>query len=247
MRPLLVAAMIALGTPALAQDAPTAPAKPTGRVVGVFDAATGLPVVDATVEDMFTGWSAATTTTGTVSLSFVDTAGTMLRVKKIGYVPQSMAVRNAPADTSPITIVLHPAARLLPAATTTVKTFRGPADTVRKLELAGFYDRRQSTGAPSRSFIARKELDRLYLLSDLIRFTGRPICKANLYIDGVRVIVPDLNSIRRKQSEVFKDGIDALLNPSQVAGVETYRAADGPAQYNATNAQMCGATLIWTR
>jgi hypothetical protein len=246
MRPLIVVALIAIGAPAFAQDVPAAPAKPKGRVVGVFDVTTGLPVVNAKVEDMFTGWSAQTTATGTVALNFVDTAGTMLRINRLGYAPQTMAVSNTPADTAPVTVVLHPVV-MLPEATTTARNFRGPADTVRKLELAGFYERRIASGAPSRAFVTRKELNKLTLFADIKRLTGRNLCKANLYIDGVRVTVPELNLVRRKQSEVYKDGLDALLNPEQVVGIEMYYPGDVPAQWNATSASYCGATLIWTR
>jgi hypothetical protein len=223
-----------------------------GRIVGVFDDATGRPIEGAQVEDAITGWAASTTATGTVSLFYVDTGGTLLRVKKVGYVPQLFPVANSARDTTPITIVLKPVAQLLPRVVTRVSSSRTPADTVRKLELAGFYERRASTAAPMRAFVTEKELRKVTLVTDLSRITGRKFCPDNLYIDGIKVQMPVIN-VPNRTTRVLRDGIDALLTPDQIAGIELYTAATVPAEYNATappgpmGMPPCGATLIWTR
>jgi hypothetical protein len=246
---LLLAGLFAI----TAQNA-AAQARIPGRIIGVFDDRTGLPLAEVIVEDMFTGWSAQTTATGTVSLFYVDTGGTMLRVKKVGYVPQTMPVRNSPTDTTPITVILKPSAQVLPTATTTAKTHRGPADTVRKLERMGFYERRLSQGAPERAFVTTKELSKARLVSDVVRFSGRQFCPSNIYIDGVKVELPNLNlrgnARGPRTTKLLKDGIDALLEPELIVGIEMYKVSDTPAQYNATappGQPPCGATLIWTR
>jgi hypothetical protein len=238
-----------------AQSAPTqarAPAAIPGRVLGVFDERTGLPVPGAQVDDLLSGLSATTTETGTVALFFVDTGGTLLRVRKVGYIPQTLPVKNSVRDTVPITIVLKPAAQLLPTVVTKGASSRGPADTVRRLDLVGFYDRRNTQGAPLNAFITQEKIERFNLLSDVARLTGmrRGFCSSNLYIDGARVDVPDLNFGGRRITKVLKNGIDALLDPSQVVAIEFYTVADAPMQYNATSPAgkpPCGATLIWTK
>ena len=50
--------------------------------------------------DLRTGMSALTTNTGTLSLFFVDTAGTLIRIAKLGYEPQSFFVANALTNTA---------------------------------------------------------------------------------------------------------------------------------------------------
>ena len=45
-----------------------------------------------------------------------------------------------------------------------------------------------------------------------------------------------------------RNGIDNLLMPDEVAGVEMYNARNVPTQYNVTaGGASCGATLIWTK
>src|SRR5579863_9683218 len=64
---------------AQAQDTTKGPIKVyRGRVVGVFDQESGLPIEGVEVRDVLTGFSAKTTETGTVSLFFVDTAGSFI-------------------------------------------------------------------------------------------------------------------------------------------------------------------------
>jgi hypothetical protein len=247
MRPLFLASLVALTA-----QVGSAQARIPGRLIGVFDDRTGQPLAEVIVEDMVTGWSAQTTATGTLSLFYVDTGGTLIRIKKVGYVPQTMPVRNSPSDTTPITVILKPAAQVLPTATTTARTHRGPADTVRKLDRMGFYERRLSQGAPERAFVTTKELAKVRLVSDVVRFSGRPFCATNVYIDGMKVELPNLNlrgnARGPRTTKLLKDGIDALLEPEMIVGIEMYKVADTPAQYNATQSgPPCGATLIWTR
>ena len=222
------------------------------RLLGVFDEVTGQPIADAQVDDLSTGTSTATTNTGTMALSFADTSGILVRVRKLGYVPQLHFVASPLRDSTPITIVLRPAAQSLPLVVTRGTSVRTPADTVRKLELAGFYDRRMSTAAPSRAFVTRKQLNMVTVLSDLTAITARKFCPSNTYIDGMKVTMPVINMPNRT-TKVFRDGIDALLTPDEVVGIEFYTISTVPAQYNATappgpmGVPPCGATLIWTR
>jgi hypothetical protein len=123
----------------------------------------------------------------------VDTAGGLIRVTRLGYQPALLAVGNSPRDTEPLTITLARAGQTLATVVTHATrhaTPRGPADTVRRLEDVGFYDRRTTTGAPSNAFVTAEKLDRMFTLDDLAKnlatASGRGICAENLYIDGGR-------------------------------------------------------------
>ncbi len=106
--------------------------------------------------------------------------------------------------------------------------------------------------APSRAFVTRQQLNKVTVLSDLTAITARKFCPSNTYIDGMKVAMPVINMPSRT-TKVFRDGIDALLTPDEVAGIEFYTISTVPPQYNATappgamGLPPCGATLIWTR
>jgi hypothetical protein len=95
-----------------AQRRASATASYRGRVLGVFDATSGIPLADVKVLDLATGTSALTTVTGTVSLMFLPDGGSLVRLQKIGYEPVSMIVPISPSDTTPITVVLRRIAEL---------------------------------------------------------------------------------------------------------------------------------------
>jgi hypothetical protein len=225
------------------------------RIVGVFDEGTGKPIEGAQVRDLATGTWASTTATGTVDLFFSDTTLVLIRIAQIGYQPITLPVDNSRRGALPLTVTLTPIPTLDPVVTTAART-RGPADTVRKLELNGFYDRRQTTGAPASAFVTAEMIEKLTLLNDLPRVTGHKICAENLYIDGVRVQVPRFLDPRpglRGRPVVappMKDGIDVLLGTRDVLAIELYDVATTPPQFNPTRppgSAPCGTTLIWTK
>jgi carboxypeptidase family protein len=76
------------------------------RLVGVFDESNGEPVVGAEVADSASGTFARTTTTGTVSLSFLPEGASTLRIHKPGFVDLFLAVSISPRDTLPLTLLL---------------------------------------------------------------------------------------------------------------------------------------------
>jgi hypothetical protein len=254
--PLVASSAFAQGAPPAGRSATGASQVRPGRLVGVFDFDTGEPVVGAKVLDMRTGMSAVTTSTGTLSLFFVDTAGSLVQVGKFGYESQRFFVANAVTDTAGITVLLKASGQSLPTVVTQARGSRGPADTVRVLELNGFYDRRNTTGAPAGAFVTSERIEKLSLLKYLGTISGRAICGTNLYINGVKVAMPNLitpnppmgnRRLRVIVAPPQRDGLDALLTPSEVLGVEMYKTADIPAEFNTTRPSSCGATLIWTK
>jgi hypothetical protein len=150
----------------------------------------------------------------------------------------------------PVTVVLKSVAQSLPEIVTRARGSRGTADTVRTLELNGFYERRQTSGVAPSAFLTHEQVGKLTLLHDLPMLNGRQVCPTNLYLNGVRI---DLSSVtaNRARSQVappFRNALDALVNPGEVLGIEMYeRPSETPAQYNVTQAGRCGATLIWTK
>ncbi|HEY4302955.1 MAG TPA: hypothetical protein VGM82_00700 [Gemmatimonadaceae bacterium] len=219
-----VLSFVALATPVFAQSRDSAMIRTRIRVVGVFDRQTGEPVEGAEVRDYNSGFTALTTKTGTVALLLSDTLGTLVNIKKIGFNQQTIMVATAIEDTIPLTIDLLRAGQLL--ATMVVmadgRSFKlGPFDTSQTLLDNGFYERRATSAAPADAFITGDRLRATTMLSDA-RFLGRGICEETLFIDGVRMGV-------EKRNGVFThEGIDALLDPSIVAGIETYRFGDLP-------------------
>jgi hypothetical protein len=124
----------------------------------------------------------------------------------------------------PLTIDMLRAGQLLSTVVVTAegRTLRlGPTDTVKTLLENGFYERRLTSAAPSDAFITGDRLRATVLLSDAHYF-GRGICGANVFVDGVRW------AVERRQGLYTKEGIDVMIDPSQVAGIETYRFGDLP-------------------
>jgi hypothetical protein len=190
----------------------------------------------------------------------MDTAGAFLRVRKIGYNMNTFLIPNGVADTLPITLTLDKVAQMLPTVIANAHgVAKGPEDTIPKLDMTGFYARRLQGAAPRSAYMSEAQIDHWAptLMTDLAALSGRPwMYECKIYIDGALTPIPPA------QGRALGGGINAMLDPSMVAGVEVYRAGEAPAQYNATlgstssgagGAMQTGAshdgcvTLIWTR
>lgn len=219
-----------------------------GRLLGVYDAASGEPLADVVVTNSFNGLSARTTATGTLSLFFVDTSGGLLRIQRVGYKPMTMVALNSDRDTVPLTVLLESTAQRLAPVVTTAHSRRGPADTVRSLEDHGFYERRLTSGAPSSSFVTADKIEKLSMISDVRALTGREICLANVYVNGVRLApMARASSKGRVANNLTQNPVDQLFTPSDVLAIEMYRTGELPAEYGMTAPADCITTLIWTK
>jgi hypothetical protein len=76
------------------------------RLIGVFDFITGSPIDSCDVVDVSTGTLARTTETGTATLAFLPDGDWKIEIRKVGYQAQTLSVKIAPADTTPITVLL---------------------------------------------------------------------------------------------------------------------------------------------
>lgn len=222
----VVLAVVALSSSAGAQKRDsTAMVRTRMRIIGVFDRQTGEPVEGAEVRDYNSGYTALTTKTGTVALLLTDTIGTLINIRKIGFNAQTIMLGTALKDTIPLTIDLLRAGQLLQTTIVTAdgRSFKlGPSDTSKTLLENGFYERRATSPAPPDAFITGEKIRATALLTDA-RFVGRAICEENLFVDGVRFPVD------QRKGLFSHEGVDALIDPSQVAGIETYRFGDLPA------------------
>lgn len=83
------------------------PIRRLDRIIGVYDGDNGDPIVGAEVTDSASGLTAKTTASGTISLAFLATSRSVLRVHAAGYEDLRLDVRLSFADTLPITLVAH--------------------------------------------------------------------------------------------------------------------------------------------
>jgi hypothetical protein len=251
----IFAAAVAVAVPLFvsnAQAVTIAPPRPLGRLLGVFDDATGQPVGSAEVLDLATRRKSFTSVSGAVSLARLDPGVTVLQIRKIGYASRMQTVSVTPADTVSITMLLKPLAQELPEVRTTA-----PNTTTGKLAT---FERHRASGMGH--FLTTEQLAKVegHLTSDVFRTIpgvkvwpdGRStawyvastrgsgsikpgICLAAVMVDGVMVYrgthgqAPfDINSIR----------------PEEMAAVEFYAGgASMPIEYRAG----CALVVIWTR
>jgi hypothetical protein len=243
---MLVRALLAASLVASAAFTPCDAQQPRlGRLLGVFDDATGQPVGGAEVIDLATGNKTTTSATGTAVIAWLGPGTTLLQVRKLGYASKMVPVSTSASDTVSVTVLLTPLAPTLPAV---ISKARAPEDSVRRLELSGFYDRRRGSGAPQSAFVTAADLDKWKLLypGDVKYRNGRGICgsKGDTYVDGMLIA----GGVWLKPGD---DGTKLKLQMDEIAGIETYtHEAEIPAQYNRTRSNMrvppC-VTLIWTR
>ena len=234
--------LLGAGVVASAQSASNLP-KYRYRLLGVYDADTGVPIVGAKVTDVASGNSVMTSETGTVSLFFVADGGGYVAIRKLGYESWQGFVRITATDTAAITLILRESPTELPTIITRDTSIHWRSAGLRDFEMR----RKHGLGNYIPDSTLRK--NEAHEMADLLRsvpgvnvscstrtprrciassVTG---CGALLvYRDGVRLTNGDLSQIPI----------------TEIAGVEVYTAATAPAQYSGTGAK-CGVVLFWTR
>ncbi len=236
-----------LATRAHAQSASTAAATPqpsgAGQVRLLVKSADGMPLVGAQVR--VAGGTALfeSDERGMLTMSRLPAAATWLRVRRIGYRPDSVQV--TPQDRQPIdvTIALERVAVDLAAVRVMGRReIQGP--------MAGFYKRR-ATG--SGRFFTHAEIDKRNpaLMTDLLR--GIPGVRIDSRLQGNDVRIRGsrcaplvwLDGQGLFASDIDLDGLDPLT----FEGIEIYSTASVPVEFlgGQRASSSCGTIVLWTR
>jgi hypothetical protein len=253
-RSRVIATAIVVAAPLVAANAQAVASvatRPLGRLLGVFDDATGLPIGGAEVVNLATHTIVLTSVSGAVSLAHLESGVTVLQIRKIGYASQMQTVMVSPADTVSITIALKPLAQALPEVRTTAAN-----TTTGKLAM---FEQHRAEGFGH--FITADQLEKAQgrLTSDVFRtipgiklwpnpksgnawyvgstrgsqsIVAGKVCLATVMVDGVIRPGPfDINSFK----------------PEEMVGVEYYAGgATTPVAYSGTHDGR-GTVVIWTR
>jgi hypothetical protein len=248
---------LCVGRPSFAQsdrasDSLQALALYRNRVLGVFAEHSGDPLADTEILDLATGMRASTTSTGTVGLAFVRDGGSMLRIRKLGYRPQTLWAAISPADTTPITVVLTPLGQALPVVTVLGRGGRDSIPHWMSPGLREFEERRKiGLGHFLSEDLLRKEEDRTLgnvLMSHVVELkvverafgrtwlmsTRNPSCQPDIYENGIRISTP---TGRMDISKLFIKDFSAI---------EFHNPSTAPEMYLGTGSS-CGVLLLWSR
>lgn len=244
---LASAASVLLSAVAQSQSNPTtsAPAanwRYPGRLLGVYDAATGNPIEGAEVIDVLSDATVRTPASGLITFGFLPEGRSLVRIRKVGYTGDTLFVSITPRDTAPITIVLN---RLTDLAAVMITD---SAPRYRSPNLRAFEERRRTmpgyfiTEAQLRKDDGRKlgnELSKIPGLAVNGRDGGvrstRGGCAPDVFIDGIKQQRGGRGMPTIGQMEV-----------SEVGAIEYYTVGQLPAQFNMIGSA-CGAIIIWTR
>ena len=256
----LFATFIGLTAPSDAQQSPQSAAVARAdqryryRLLGVYDDASGEPIEGVQVQDILSGASMTTTTTGTLSLVFLPDGGSLVRLRKIGYEMMTLMISISPVDTAPLTLTLRKATEL-PAVVVKEKAptylspkLRDAADRLRSHAGGHFIDEetlRRLDNLPLADVIISK-MPGLYattgphgervLLSarnvcSLALSCKSPDCRVSLYIDGVPYAGSDAD-------------FDKLATQDYAIAEFYPGIASGPVQFRSSP---CGVLLLWRR
>ncbi|HEX5437367.1 MAG TPA: hypothetical protein VFW98_09405 [Gemmatimonadaceae bacterium] len=215
---LVAAQSVAQNRPVRRSSPDTARSTYRERLLGVFDAVSGAPVESAEVVDMRTGSVALTTHAGVVSLGFLREGGNLVRIRKIGYAMQTLAIAISPVDTAPVTVVLQPVVRL-PGVVT-----YGRARSYLSPHLRAFQARRRVHAAGY--FVGEDQLrqDDGRTLANVLKSHVPGI---NIYPSRGRMLLePSVRCQNGGPPDVFVDGVpyphqlvsDAMSRPSRQPG-----------------------------
>lgn len=221
----------------------------TGGVNGLVRDSAGVPIGGALVAVAGTTLTVETDEQGQFRLAKVSPGELSLRIKRLGFMPDTVRVAILAGQTASVNIVLT---RAPVALSSVVVTGRREATG----QLAGFY-RRMSQGVGR--FLTREQIEHRNAssMTDLLRGTAglnfgsgglgqrsgvrfrgaSPSCAPLTYIDGIAATAGefDLNAI----------------DPMSLAGVELYSGPSTvPAEFSRSGrftGSTCGTIVLWTR
>jgi hypothetical protein len=262
-RALALAAALA-SWPACQALSQSHPAPPSARLLGVFDQATGEPVIGVQVRDEFSGAYALTTVTGTVRLTFLSFRGNaaVVRLMKIGYEPKTVLL--AQGDTAALTEVLQRVPMLAPVVTT--ERYRLDRDEGRWDGFARRCEQRTITCFTDSTLAAKPSSNMADFLigapgvtmgacgpdktrngqCGLIAMHSATIppayCEPSIFVDGFWWNAHATSAIDMTPGTPPA----APFTPANVKGVEVY-PSEVPRPLKFEGDPICGAIVIWTK
>jgi TonB-dependent Receptor Plug Domain/Carboxypeptidase regulatory-like domain/Gram-negative bacterial TonB protein C-terminal len=216
-----------------------------GAIGGTIRDTSGTAVGDAEITLDSPGWRAVTDGSGEFRLSRVPAGKLELRVRRLGFLPESTAVLVEPERETPVNVRLTPVAFRLP----TVEVLRKsePYDS----RLAGFNARKERQVG---HIVTREQLDRMSsarLVDALREVPGVQL--RSLRGGGTTLVLRGSHCAPL----VFIDGFPAdagtmdldMIDLASVEGIEVYSgAATVPSEFmGARETQGCGVIAIWSR
>ena len=239
--PMIVRRDTAGGADTLPPRPRTGPGRLTGTVLGA-DGGRPIPGARVSVVD---GAPAPVNASGEWTLAGAPSGTRLIEVRAPGYYAVRRAVDIAD-DAQPVTVTLSRFAVML-------DTIRAVARPRARLAMAGFQERRGTSGAGR--FYTEDDIERrrVHTTSQLLDFTpglsvergveggdamltmrgGWGRCVPAVYLNGMRL------------ENLSADDIDTLMRPEEIAGVEVYTDVVPP-QFQA-GMSGCGSIVFWTK
>jgi TonB family protein len=218
-----------------------------GRIIGVVtDSAGALGIAGADISIDGTSIHAVSDERGEFRLIGGSGAGTVLRIRRLGFRPQTLSITSS-GDVADVHIYLVPAAQFLAPVVVHGERTRYLG------RLAGYYERLEKR--TSGQFITRADIerDRPGVLTQLLaRMPGVQIVRGkgafqrNIRMRG-RNCAPLvwLDGVAMRAGEVDLDAFP----PSSLEGIELYLgSSDAPAMFQAAQGRSeCGTIVLWSR
>jgi len=219
----------------------------TATLMGIVADTNKMPIEDAEVISLKTSKRATTNKDGIFVLAGLPPGDDQIRVRRIGYEPQTFSATFAVGATLQIGVMLAGSTTVLPeiAVVARGKEYKGL--------MAGFADRMLHSGAPPSSFVTREDLD-AWNMTRILDVVARAGMKTRLDNQGKRVVqcprgytsnVPPIPVIYLNGARVLGNFDIDNLSIEQVEAMEVYKSPiHTPSQFN-RDAQC--VIVIWTR
>lgn len=253
--------------------AQTATGSPTlSRLEGVVVDTAGRPIASAQVSVLHTAFTALTDSAGKFQLRRLASGETQLSVRRLGYYPGDFDVMLPPESALVVTIHLTPVAILVDSILADAPRGDMGLDAVGFSERM----LQRKSGAGSSTFITEEDIARrnplrptdMMVTAPGVRLSyeqdtavprGAGGCLMNVWVDGHymnQYLYPGSGGAdafarggaSNRTSVVGRgQGLDALVGPHEIAGIEIYpRPSEVPFRFAVTR-NGCGAIIIWTK
>ncbi len=229
--------VVAAGS-AHAQDA-----RQRGVIDGIVTDTGVTPLANATVAILGTSIHVMTGASGRFRIVDLPPEQVIVVVQHIGFVPTSVTVQVAPADTERMAFSLSRIATELDTVVVTAKRLVARMQEFELRRAAGFGQ-----------FVTRDDIDKGASMG--ITEVLRPVMGIRLAMDAAsNMVAMSAREVRRCPYAIFVDAVpqqapvnlNTLPVPADIAGIEVYPgSASIPLQYKSANTG-CGVILIWTR